>query len=63
MNIIADGADGQLFMTYTFEWKLSHVAPEERGAKVEQFKKMAQTAVGSSIDAVREMVNDGRIAK
>lgn len=68
-NTVSDGAgvgagdEGDLYMTYAFEW----LVPGFQGTTAEwaeqeaRWKKMAKTAVESSITAMREMVRDGRI--
>lgn len=62
LNIISDSADGQLYMTYQFEWLMDKATPvETQQANKEKWKKMSQLAVESSIKAIRDMVNDGRI--
>ncbi|KAJ4365306.1 hypothetical protein N0V83_008926 [Neocucurbitaria cava] len=65
-NIISDGSSGDLddlHMTYAFEFRFPKI---EEGSKEadEQLKKLKETskkAVESSIDAIRQMVIDGRI--
>jgi hypothetical protein len=60
-NIISEDGEGQLYMTYTFEW----LHPElDEGALEEKRKtewKMAKMAVEKTIEVMREMVKDGRI--
>jgi hypothetical protein len=66
-NVISDGPSGQpedLHMTYMFEIKLpAHVqsGSEEVEKERVKFKGMAKMAVEKSIEAIREMVKDGRI--
>ncbi|EUC46829.1 hypothetical protein COCMIDRAFT_4118 [Bipolaris oryzae ATCC 44560] len=65
-NIISDGASGgveDLHMTYVFEFRLPNVqeGTEEAEKELARLKGMAKKAVDSSIDAIREMVKDGRI--
>lgn len=62
LNTVADGADGQLYMTYQFEWFMPKDTPvEKQQENTEKWKKMSEMAVASSIDALRAMVQDGRI--
>lgn len=62
-NVISQGSEGELYMTYTFEW----LHPECEGdaaalaANKEKEVKMAKTAVEMTIKAMREMVQDGRV--
>lgn len=60
-NIISQGADGDLYMTYDFEWLHSGMGEEELEEKRQSYQKMSKMAVESSIDAIREMVKSGRI--
>ena len=61
-NILSEGAGGELYMTFTFEWLHPELAGdaaalEERAVKE---RKMAQMSVEGTIKAMREMVADGR---
>lgn len=52
-------------MTYMFELRLSQVQEGDQEAKEKEtarLKAMAKKAVESSIEVIREMVKDGRIA-
>ncbi|KAI4615546.1 uncharacterized protein J4E88_000407 [Alternaria novae-zelandiae] len=65
-NIVSDGPSGEiedLNMTYMFEFVVPHVqeGTPEAEKEIQKFKGMAKKAVESSIDAIREMVKDGRI--
>jgi hypothetical protein len=64
-NVISDGSDGGLYMTYMFEFKMDHLEEGSEKAESERLrlKGMAKGAVESSIEAIREMVRDGRIKK
>ncbi|KAG8165539.1 hypothetical protein KVR01_004091 [Diaporthe batatas] len=58
-NIVSRGSDGELFMTYTFEWYhpgLDDAALSEKRVAEED---MAKLAVESTIKAMRAMVSDG----
>ncbi|GAP92159.1 putative duf1857 domain-containing protein [Rosellinia necatrix] len=62
-NIISKRPDGELLMSYVFEWRHPDV-PEgsEKAAQLEEAHwKMAKTAVESSIDTIRRFVNEGKI--
>ena len=62
-NVISQGSQGELYMTYTFEW----LHPEFEGdaaalaARREAEEKIAKMAVEMTIKVMREMVQDGRI--
>lgn len=62
INTVSDGADGQLYMTYQFEWLYPDGADEaKRNELFDRYMVVARTAVEKSIEAIREMVKDGRI--
>lgn len=59
-NIVSRGPDGELLLTYTFEWLhpgLDEAALAEKRAVEE---KMARHSVESTIKAMRAMVSEGR---
>ncbi|KAI1119083.1 hypothetical protein F5Y14DRAFT_446292 [Nemania sp. NC0429] len=62
-NIISKGVDGELIMSYVFEWRHADVAEgSERASQLEQAHwKMAKLAVESSIDTIRRLVAEGKI--
>lgn len=61
-NIVSDSADGQIYLTYQFEWLMPKDTPvEQQKENIDKWTKMSQTAVEGSIKAMREMVSDGRI--
>ncbi|KAI0184053.1 hypothetical protein EV127DRAFT_486492 [Xylaria flabelliformis] len=62
-NIISKRPDGELLMSYVFEWRHPDV-PEgsDRAAQLEEAHwKMAKMAVESSIDTIRRLVTEGKI--
>lgn len=61
-NIVSEGADGELYMTYTFEWKHPELEGDGEGLRrrLEVERKMAKVAVEGTIKVMREMVADGR---
>ena len=62
LNTIADGADGQLYMTYQFEFYMKEgTSKETEQENLGKWHAMSQKAVESSIEALRTMVKDGRI--
>ncbi|XXH02533.1 hypothetical protein Hte_008909 [Hypoxylon texense] len=62
-NIVSDGPDGALLMTYAFEWRYPDVreGSEEAKALEEKSWKTAKMAVHGSIDTIRRLVKDGEI--
>lgn len=62
-NVVSEDADGNLYMTYTFEWLHPELEGDEKGLAAAKDKEssIAKTAVIKSIEAIREMVKDGRI--
>ena len=65
MNIVSEGArgseEGDLWMTYTFEWLHPGASEEELDEKRVKEKRVAVVAVESTIKAMREMVVSGQI--
>ncbi|KAI8629642.1 DUF1857-domain-containing protein [Xylariaceae sp. FL1651] len=62
-NVISQGPDGELLMSYIFEWRHSDVTEgSERASQLEEAHwKMAKMAVESSIDTIVRMVSEGKI--
>jgi len=62
-NVISEDADGNLYMTYTFEWLHPELKGDAAGlaAAKEKEWKVAKMAVNKTIEVMREMVKDGRI--
>jgi len=61
-NIVSEGADGELYLTFSFEWMHPELEGDEDALqeKLKQEKGLAKMAVESTIKAMREMVADGR---
>ncbi|KAI0975348.1 hypothetical protein F4678DRAFT_484971 [Xylaria arbuscula] len=63
MNLISTRPDGELLLSYVFEWRHPDVA--EGSEKASQLEKahweMAKIAVESSIDTIRQFVAEGKI--
>jgi hypothetical protein len=67
-NIVSDngaGGDENLHMTYAFEMDFPQIedGSKEAEAQLSKMKGTARMAVEKSIDTIRAMVGDGRIAK
>lgn len=60
-NLVSEGADGELYMTYTFEWRHPGASPTELAAFLEKEKKMSEMAVDGTITVLRQLVKDGKI--
>jgi len=61
MNVVSEDAEGELLMTYVFDWRHPGMGEEELKEVYKKERALAQTAVDSTIVAMREMVKDGRI--
>ncbi|KAI1209212.1 DUF1857-domain-containing protein [Annulohypoxylon truncatum] len=62
-NIVSEGPDGGLMMTYAFEWRYPGVKEGSEEARVleERSWKTAKMAVHGTIDTIRRLVKDGEI--
>lgn len=60
-NIISNGADGQLLMTYDFEWRQPDLSEADVPEYRQKYAKMAEMAVEQTIISMRKMVVSGRI--
>lgn len=63
-NIVSRGPEGELLMTYAFEWKHDHIqeGSDEATATREKYFKMAKMAVEGSINTIRKFVREGEIS-
>ncbi|KAH9906302.1 DUF1857-domain-containing protein [Xylariomycetidae sp. FL2044] len=63
VNVVSRGPEGELYMTYVFEWRRPEVeeGSEEAKALEESNWKMAKMAVEGSIDTIRRLVKEGEI--
>jgi hypothetical protein len=60
-NIISEGADGELYMTYTFEWRHPGVSKEDMAAFAEKERKMSQMAVEGTIKVLRQLAEEKKL--
>lgn len=60
-NVISEGAGGELFMTYIFEWRHPGVSEEELVALREKEKGMSRMAVEGTIQVLRLLVDEGKL--
>ncbi|KAI9053724.1 hypothetical protein LZ554_002675 [Drepanopeziza brunnea f. sp. 'monogermtubi'] len=59
-NVVSEGADGELYMTYIFEWRHPGMKEEELEALKAKERKMSQMAVEGTIEAMRKLVSEGK---
>ncbi|KXG53810.1 Protein of unknown function DUF1857 [Penicillium griseofulvum] len=60
-NVISQGAGGELYMTYIFEWRHPGVSEAELAALFEKEKKMSQMAVEGTIKVLRQLVEEKKL--
>ncbi|PKX88328.1 SRPBCC family protein [Aspergillus novofumigatus IBT 16806] len=60
-NIVSEGAEGELYMTYVFEWRHPGASEEELAVMREREKMMSKGAVEGTISAMRELAQKGEI--
>ncbi|RDW70379.1 hypothetical protein BP5796_08776 [Coleophoma crateriformis] len=62
-NIVSEGENGEMFLTYVFEWFRDDVkaGSEEEQKMKTQYAPMARTAVHGTLDTVRKMAQDGKL--
>ncbi|KGO69553.1 Protein of unknown function DUF1857 [Penicillium italicum] len=60
-NVISQGAGGELYMTYIFEWRHPGVSEGELAALLKKEKKMSQMAVEGTIKVLRQLVEEKRL--
>jgi hypothetical protein len=59
--VISEGADGELYMTYMFEWRHPGVSKEELAALAEKERTMSQMAVEGTIKVLRQLVEEKKL--
>ncbi|CZR70203.1 uncharacterized protein PAC_20104 [Phialocephala subalpina] len=59
-NVLSEGAEGELFLTYVFEWRHPGVGAEELKAFKDKEIKMGN-AVKETVDVMRELVVKGEL--
>lgn len=60
-NIISEGASGELYMTYTFEWRHPGASEAELTMFLEKEKEMSKMAVEGTIVALKQLAKEGKI--
>ncbi|KAJ5580077.1 uncharacterized protein N7459_006062 [Penicillium hispanicum] len=60
-NVVSEGAGGDLYMTYIFEWRHPGVSQEELAALLEKERRMSQMAVEGTIRVLRELAAQNKL--
>ncbi len=62
-NIISVGPEGDVYLTYTFEWQYPDIQPAsaEEEQKRQEWMVGAKIGVHSTIEAIRQLVTDGQL--
>lgn len=60
-NVISDGAGGQLYLTYIFEWRHPGASQEDMAALLERESRMARMAVEGTIKVLRHLNEEERL--
>ncbi|GIK04397.1 hypothetical protein Aspvir_008480 [Aspergillus viridinutans] len=60
-NIVSEGAEGELYMTYVFEWRHPGASEGELAVLREREQNMSKMAVEGTISAMRELARKGEI--
>lgn len=60
-NIVSEGAEGELYLTYVFEWRHPGVSSEQLSVERVKEKKMAQNAVEDTLKIMRDLAFKGTI--
>ena len=60
-NVISEGENGELYMTYSFEWRHPGASEKEMAEFFENEKNVSRLAVHGSIRVMRELVSSGKI--
>ncbi|KAL5354341.1 hypothetical protein ACLOAV_000430 [Pseudogymnoascus australis] len=61
-NVVSEGAEGELYLTYIFEWRHPGLSKEELQALFEKEKKMSKMAVEGTITVLRELAKSGKLS-
>ncbi|KAJ5731092.1 uncharacterized protein N7483_005600 [Penicillium malachiteum] len=60
-NVISEGANGELYMTYIFQWKHDGASKEELEAFLVKEKSMARVAVEGTIQALHHLALEKKL--
>jgi hypothetical protein len=63
LNIVSSGLDGEMYLTYTFEWEHKDIefGSSEYLEKQKGYQLTAPKAVAGTLDAIRKLVNEGKL--
>ncbi|KAF3386938.1 hypothetical protein F1880_000051 [Penicillium rolfsii] len=61
-NVVSEGADGELYLTYIFEWRHPDLdGGEESVELLKKEKGMSRMAVEGTIQVLRKLVEEGKL--
>lgn len=60
-NVVSEDENGELYLTFIFDWKHPGVSEGELAALAEKEKKLSKVAVNGTIAAMRKLVKEGKI--
>jgi hypothetical protein len=60
-NVISEGASGEMYMTYVYEWHHPEASQEELDAFYAKEKGIAQHSVEGTVDVIRKLVKEGKL--
>lgn len=63
LNIVSEGPEGELMLTFTFEWEHKDIekGSEEEKTKQKGYQSTAPKAVAGTLKAIREMIQKGEL--
>jgi hypothetical protein len=63
LNIVSTGTNGELLLTFSFEWEHNEIqeGSEEAVKKQKQYQETAPRGIVGTIDAIRKMVKEGKL--
>ena len=63
LNIVSTGTEGELLLTFTFEWEHKEIeeGSEEELKRQKQYQETAPKGVAGTISTIRRMVKDGKL--
>jgi len=63
LNIVSTGPDGELLLTFTFEWEHNEIeeGSPEAVKKQKQYQVTAPKGVVGTLNAIRQMVKEGKL--
>ncbi|KFY31819.1 hypothetical protein V493_00782 [Pseudogymnoascus sp. VKM F-4281 (FW-2241)] len=61
-NVVSEGAEGELYLTYIFEWRHPGLSRKELQPLYEKERKMSKMAVEGTIAVLRELAKSGKLS-